>query len=980
MIYPTSKSVFIALVGAVVALLIVGFAPEYWTLGFAWAIGLSVAMVADMVLSPWPSHSYVRAELPVAMQVGRDVFLSFNVAFSDSAKHLGFRDLEAQLETSELITAERLDRDGDVLSFKLLALRRGSGELRHIWLRWAGPLGLVYKSHKEKISRPVKVASNTEGVETDAIEILIRENMTGSKVGAVAGEGSEFEALREFQAGMDNRTIDWKQSARHRKLFSREYRIEQNSSIYFAVDTSRLMSSPVLGGIARVDHAINSALMLAFVSLKLGDRVGFFAFDEKPIMKTGFVSGGNAFARLQTLSADLDYSVKEPNHTLAFTSLGDHLKQRSLVIMFTEFSDTTSAELLLASVPRLLKNHIVLFVLFEDDELQSIIGTPPETITDITRAVVADSLLAERELVIAKLRDMGADVIYAPAAKTGADWLELERLLEKATRGSATSLSAEEILALPKAYQATLSALSVARATSLDRAMIDYLESLCTRAHFFVYGERQSVSGWMGTFIWSAWPRAVKSMSREILLAVAVMMVSALVAYTLVISDQDWFYAFVPESLAAGRTPASTTESLRATIADEHDVEGLSAFATYLFTHNSRVALFAFALGFAFGVPTLFLLAYNGFVLGAFATLFVSRGLGYDFFGWLLIHGVTELLAVAIAGAAGVKIGWAIASPGDLSRLDAAKAASRQGALALIGVVAMLLVAGLLEGFGRQLITSTETRYLGIDLQLKLATVGERLGAFCFDLFLIVCAVFALAFTLGLAGFATGAGEFAAVLWFFGFFVLRYFYFSLFEMGKRAATPGKRLFGIRVVPRDGAYLSAEHVIVRNVMREVEVFLPVSLILTNQVDGVGSALVAVGFLWSALFALFPFFNRDRLRPGDILAGTWVIKAPKYQLQFDLAASGEQEMQAYHFTPVELDAYGVKELHVLEEVLRAQNPATITSVAERIRKKVGRNKLASEEDAAFLEAYYTALRKRLEELLLSGVRKADKFDAS
>jgi uncharacterized membrane protein SpoIIM required for sporulation len=278
-----------------------------------------------------------------------------------------------------------------------------------------------------------------------------------------------------------------------------------------------------------------------------------------------------------------------------------------------------------------------------------------------------------------------------------ADWSELERLLDKATRGSAGALSEEEILALPRSYQATLSALSVARATSLDRGMIDYLESLCTRAHYFVYGARQSAFGWMRDFLWSKWPAAVRGMGRELILVVAVTLTSAFVAYAL---------------LAGGRTPTATTESLKSTIVDEHSVQGLSAFATYLFTHNTRVALFAFALGFAFGVPTLFLMAYNGFVLGAFATLFVSRGLSYDFFGWLLIHGVTELFAVAIAGAAGLKVGLAIASPGDLSRLDAAKAASQQGALALIGVVVMLLAAGLLEGFGRQLITGTETRYV----------------------------------------------------------------------------------------------------------------------------------------------------------------------------------------------------------------------------------------------------------------------------
>jgi uncharacterized protein (DUF58 family) len=419
MIYPTSKAIVLAMVGTIFALVLVGVAPQYWALGFIWVIALAVALSVDMILSPWPSAVRVRADLPTSIQVGRDALLSFDVSFASSSAQKGVLGLESQIETNELIRVERQEPQGDLLSFQLTAIRRGVGELRNMWLQWTGPLGLIYKKHKERIDRPVRIASNTEGVETEAIDVLMKESITGIKVGLSAGEGTEFEALREFQAGMDNRTIDWKQSARHRKLLSREYRIEQNSSIYFAVDTSRLMSSPVMGGIARVDHAIHSALMLAFVSIKLGDRVGLFAFDEKPILKSGLVSGDKAFAQIQRLSIDLDYSVEEPNHSLALSSLGDHLKQRSLVIMFTEFSDTTSAELLLASVPRLLKDHLVLFVLFDDDELQSIIGTQPETITDVTRTVIADTLLAERELVIAKLRDMGADVINAPAAQMG---------------------------------------------------------------------------------------------------------------------------------------------------------------------------------------------------------------------------------------------------------------------------------------------------------------------------------------------------------------------------------------------------------------------------------------------------------------------------------------------------------------------------------------------------------------------------------
>ncbi|MEM8936568.1 MAG: stage II sporulation protein M [Pseudomonadota bacterium] len=264
---------------------------------------------------------------------------------------------------------------------------------------------------------------------------------------------------------------------------------------------------------------------------------------------------------------------------------------------------------------------------------------------------------------------------------------------------------------LPRVYRSTLSSLSVARATSLDKNVIIYLESLCTRAYYFIYGSRSTLGERVLQFLRHDWPEAARTIWRESLIAFIITIGAALLAYGLVMNDADWFFSFIPEGLAQGRSPTASTDSLRDTLYHSGDESGLSVFATYLFTHNARVALFAFALGFAFCIPTVFLLAYNGCMLGAFVALFASRGLGYEFGGWLLIHGVTELLAIIIAGGAGMRIGWAIANPGELSRLAAAAQASRSAALALMGVIVMLLIAGLLEGFGRQLITLDALRY-----------------------------------------------------------------------------------------------------------------------------------------------------------------------------------------------------------------------------------------------------------------------------
>ncbi|MEO1569141.1 MAG: DUF58 domain-containing protein, partial [Pseudomonadota bacterium] len=244
------------------------------------------------------------------------------------------------------------------------------------------------------------------------------------------GDGSEFDALREFAAGMDPRAIDWKQSARHRDLLAKEFRTERNHNIVFAFDTGRLMSEP-LDGVAKLDRAINAALLLAYVSLRSGDKTMVFGFDAQPGLASGNLAGTRAFPKLQMLASNLDYSVEEANYTLALSDLASRLNRRSLVILFTDFVDTISAELMLDNVRRLADRHLVVFATFEDAALAGFIETPPETPEDVGRAVIADGLLREREVVLLKLQRLGAQVIETTPGAFGAElvsrYLQIKR-------------------------------------------------------------------------------------------------------------------------------------------------------------------------------------------------------------------------------------------------------------------------------------------------------------------------------------------------------------------------------------------------------------------------------------------------------------------------------------------------------------------------------------------------------------------------
>jgi len=270
----------------------------------------------------------------------------------------------------------------------------------------------------------------------------------------------------------------------------------------------------------------------------------------------------------------------------------------------------------------------------------------------------------------------------------------------------------------------------------------------------------------------------------------------------------------------------------------------------------------------------------------------------------------------------------------------------------------------------------------GVDLSLGLATGAQRIGAFLLDLMILLVTLAVMTFAaIWIAGQAAGSGnlyavEITAAIWLIGAFLLRVGYFILLEGGRRAATFGKRVVGLRVVAQSGERLTMESVIARNLMREVEVYLPLSYTLRSVFSGSAGddpLLTWGGLVWVLIFLLFPLFNRDRLRIGDLLAGTWVVSIPKRHLAWDLVPAHDSQLR---FTPAQLDAYGVYELQALERVLREGQWETMQSVAQTIRHKIGYWEPAY--DTEFLTAYYAAARAHMERGLLFGRRRAHKFD--
>lgn len=264
----------------------------------------------------------------------------------------------------------------------------------------------------------------------------------------------------------------------------------------------------------------------------------------------------------------------------------------------------------------------------------------------------------------------------------------------------------------------------------------------------------------------------------------------------------------------------------------------------------------------------------------------------------------------------------------------------------------------------------------GVDLQLELGSGGARAAAFMIDAIMIV-AVLVVATIIIVMLLAASKSSLLAIVWLLGFFVLRNGWFTLFEMGGRGATPGKRMLGLRVVARDGARLTGGAVIARNAMREIEIILPLSFLVGNVVEGTADAfLVIFSLAWSGIFLFFPLFNRDRLRIGDMIAGTWVVRSDVTKLGADLVAPVERQRRV--FPDAALDLYGVYELQTLEDVLRGGREDAIATVAWSIRNKAG---LPDDGyDYEFLSDYYAALCARLERGLMVGRRRENKHAAS
>jgi uncharacterized protein (DUF58 family) len=430
---PTLRMAGLLAAGIAVALVPAIVGPALWPLWLVTLGGCLAAWIADAMLTLPRRRLIVTAEAPPVIHIGEPEPLRISIAARRWQRPLAVElvvDLDDDFEPAAAASTTVSPATSASVEVSLVPRRRGVLHVHAVWVRWQGPLGLVSRQLRQPVEASVAVVPNVRAVRRAALSFWARDALHGLKVERFAGDGSEFDALRDHVPGLDHRAIDWKHSARHRRLVSKEHHAERNHQIVIAVDAGALMREPI-DGMPKLDHALNAGLLLGWFSLRSGDRVGLYGFDARPRVWSEPTGGATGFPRLQRVAASLDYAPAETNYALGLSELARRLTRRTLIVVLTDVVDTVSAELMVENVGRLAARHLVVFVTMRDPRLQALVAAPPRALPDMVRAVVAGDLLRERDLVLQRLRRRGVRCLDAAPGQIGVDlvnrYLDIKR-------------------------------------------------------------------------------------------------------------------------------------------------------------------------------------------------------------------------------------------------------------------------------------------------------------------------------------------------------------------------------------------------------------------------------------------------------------------------------------------------------------------------------------------------------------------------
>ncbi len=423
---PGRPLVLLAIAPVVLALLTLFDETMLWPM-LATDLGIMLIAALDAALAWRPLVSVSRTTRPV-FSIGQPNLVKLTVR-SLARRRLALQlrdDLFDGAEAESLPLQIDLPARGRVAAqYHLRPSRRGAYELGDHTLRYPSPLGLWIRQLRLSAVHPVKVFPDVRAVRT--FELLARQNREQSLFMASRRRGgeSEFERLREYRKGDEHRAVDWKATARRRKLIAREYQLESNQSIMFVLDAGRLMTAEC-GGLSLFDHGLNAALMLSHVAARNGDHVGLMAFADQIKSYAPLAAGPQATRRIIHAGYHLHPDLVESSYQVAFEQLSTRVRKRSMVVLFTQVVDEVAATELLRLTRGLSSRHLPLLVMFRDPDIEALLnplraGARRGTELSSYTAAAAAEVVDWRDRLAMELRRQGALILdVLPSALTPA--------------------------------------------------------------------------------------------------------------------------------------------------------------------------------------------------------------------------------------------------------------------------------------------------------------------------------------------------------------------------------------------------------------------------------------------------------------------------------------------------------------------------------------------------------------------------------
>ncbi len=407
---PTGRSLGISLAMLLIAALPTVVDGRLWVLmPMLWVLLVIAFLVDYRALRRFPTAP--TAAWPKELPVGAEVNVPLGFPGAQSLRWALLPEASGPIEATVEV---KQDSGPGEATLRLQGLRRGPGQLLALWSRLDGPLGMLRRIDRHLVDHHLTVVPNASRVRQLTLAHYHAQGHGGQHRTLFRGDGGDFDALLRYEPGMDLRQVDWKVSARHQAPRVRSYRLEQNQGLVICIDQGRLMGDRI-EGVQRIDHAIHAGLALAGVALRAGDRVGLHCYGDAPNVHVPLAAQNRQLGVLRQSLAGLQAFPEETNHVRGMLALLRQLRRRSLVVVFTDFSNATTAELLVESLRHVIRRHLVVFVALDDPRVEEPFRGTPQDPASLGESLVSVELKTDRRRIFRRLRRMGVEVISGAA-------------------------------------------------------------------------------------------------------------------------------------------------------------------------------------------------------------------------------------------------------------------------------------------------------------------------------------------------------------------------------------------------------------------------------------------------------------------------------------------------------------------------------------------------------------------------------------